>query len=232
MNVDFNAITPELVDYLKAFVSEERLERFEEVLNQRTRHMTVVLENISDDHNTNAVLRSCECFGVQDIHIIDNGSRFKPAKKVMRGSHKWITLHKYKDEPDNTRLCINKLREKGYRIIATTPHTNDLPVAEVPVDQPFALFFGQEKEGISDILREEADGFTIIPMQGFTESFNLSVAAGIMLYDLTRRLRETDVDWHLTEAEKFELRKRWIIKSIYRPDLIIDRYKQEHTHAG
>ncbi|CAN5638114.1 RNA methyltransferase [soil metagenome] len=218
----------ELLSYLQSFLLEERKSRFEKILEQRTRHLTVVLENTSDAHNINAVFRSCEGFGIQDIHVIENGSKFKPAKKILRGSHRWLTVKKYKDEEDNTLNCIHTLRAKGYRIVATTPHHHDLPLHQLKVDQPLALFFGQEHEGVSEIVKAHADDFVIIPMQGFTESFNISAAAAILSYELSHRIRANkEILWQLSEEEKNALRFRWTLQNIYRVELIIRRFYEE-----
>lgn len=222
-------IPPALLAYLQGFLMEGRKERFEKILEQRTRFLTCVLENISDAHNANAVMRSCECFGIQDIHIIENGAKFKPARKVLKGSHKWLSIHKYREEAHNTRVCLNALKEKGYRIVATSPHAANVALHELPLDRPIALVLGQEHIGISDVVREEADDFIIIPMQGFTESLNISVAAAIMLQSLSHRIRScNDIDWRLSEDEKNELRKTWTLKNLYRNELLIERFYQEN----
>jgi tRNA (guanosine-2'-O-)-methyltransferase len=222
-------MSPALLAYLQGFLMEGRKERFEKILEQRTRFLTCVLENISDAHNANAVMRSCECFGIQDIHIIENGAKFKPARKVLKGSHKWLSIHKYREESHNTKTCLNALKEKGYRIVATSPHAANIAVHELPLDRPIALVLGQEHIGISDVVREEADDFIIIPMQGFTESLNISVAAAIMLQSLSHRIRTcSDIEWRLSEVEKDELRKTWTLKNLYRNELFIERFYQEN----
>ena len=208
---------------------EGRKERFERVLEQRTRYLTCVLENISDAHNANAVMRSCECFGIQDIHIIENGAKFKPARKVLKGSHKWLSIHKYREEAHNSRQCMRVLKEKGYRIVATTPHKANVSLHELPLDKPIALVLGQEHIGISDVIREEADDFVIIPMQGFTESLNISVAAAVLLQSLSHRIRnQIGLEWRLNEAEKDALRKTWTLKNLYRNELLIERFYEDN----
>lgn len=216
---------PALLAYLQGFISEERKLAFEKILENRTRHLTVVLENITDAQNVNAVIRSCECFGIQDVHVIDDGFTFKPARKILKGSHKWISINRYSNDPENTSSCIKNLRNKGYRIIGTSPHAKNFTAGEFPIDQPVALFFGQESLGISGIMMQEADAFIQIPMFGFTESLNISAAASILLSSLSSRLRKMDADiWKLSEVEKDELRAEWTAKSIYRHELLIERF--------
>ena len=222
--------TPELLNYLLGFISEERKERFDAVLANRTRHITVAMENTTDGHNTSAVMRSCECFGIQDIHVIENGSYIKPAKNVTNGANKWLSINNYSERENNTLACIQTLRNKGYRIVATTPHIFEKAIHELDITKPIALFFGQERDGISQLLMDEADEFAIIPMQGFSESFNVSVAASIMLYDLTLRMRENNaINWKLSVDEITEIKKDWTLKSLFRPELFIRRFEEEQA---
>lgn len=203
----------------------ERIARFEKVLAQRTRYISCVLENISDAHNSNAVMRSCECFGVQDVYVIDNGVRYKPARKVLKGSHKWLSIRKYYGEGDNSARCMDDLKAKGYRIAATSLHARPTPLHEIPLDRPLAVVFGQEHIGISPIVQQMADFHLMIPMQGFTDSLNISVAAGILLRELSHRLRQMpEAEWNLSEAEKDELRKNWTLRNIWRNELLIKRF--------
>jgi tRNA (guanosine-2'-O-)-methyltransferase len=217
----------ELLNYLQSFLTENRKTKFEEVLSYRTKHLTVVLENIIDNHNSSAVIRSAECFGIQDIHQIDFGSKLKPAKNISRGSYNWMDIHIHKASVNNSINCIQKLKSEGYRIIATTPHIKKQSVSELDLTQKVAIFFGQEHDGLSKQVIDSADEFLIIPMYGFTESLNISVAAAIMLYDLTLRLRKSNVKWQLLEEEKLALIKRWTYNSINKPDLIIERFYAE-----
>lgn len=224
MNIS-HPISPELLDYLQTFLMQERIDRFEAILSQRTRHLCVVLENTIDTQNINAVMRSAECFGIQDVYIINNGIKYKPAKKVLQGADRWLTVNSYKEAENNTLNCIKSLKSKGYKIVATTPHTNDKSVSELDITTPIAVFFGQEREGISNVVQENADEFVIIPMQGFTESFNISAAAAIMLYELSKNIRNSqNLNWQLSAEEKFELRSKWTLQSIYKPELIIHRF--------
>lgn len=221
-------ISPALLAYLQGFLLDERKQRFEAVLKQRTRYLTCVLENIADAHNANAVLRSCECFGIQDVHIIENGAKFKPARKVLKGSHKWLSVHKYREEAHNTATCLEQLKSKGYKIVATSPHSANVGISSLDISQPIALVLGQEHIGISEVVKELADEFVIIPMYGFTESLNISVAAAVMLQDLSYRIRNTNsISWEISEEEKNELRKTWTLKNLYRNELLIERFYKE-----
>ena len=225
-------VSPALLAYLQGFVSDARKQRFEDVLATRTRHLTCVLENIADAHNANAVMRSCECFGIQDVHIIENGAKFKPARKVLKGSHKWLSIYKYREQTHNTAVCLEGLKKKGYRIVATSPHSANKSVHELDVSSPIALVLGQEHIGISDVVKEMADEFVIIPMVGFTESLNISVAAAILLQDISYKIRTSDsINWGLQEEQKNELRTAWTLKSLYRNELLIERFYQTQNEV-
>lgn len=217
-------MTKELIEYLSQFISETRRAKFDTVLNYRTRHITVVLEDLYQPHNASAVLRSCDIFGIQDIHIIENKNAYTVNKDIALGAPKWLNLHKYRKEDNNSLDCIKKLKEQGYRIVATTPHEKDCNLEDLPIDKPLALFFGTELTGISDTVREHADEYVKIPMYGFTESFNISVSAALCLHTLKEKLHKSKVDWHLNDLEKEELLLSWLRNSIHKVEMIEKDY--------
>jgi tRNA (guanosine-2'-O-)-methyltransferase len=216
----------DLLTYLEGFVTDKRKELFKTVLDQRTRHFTLVLENIYQQHNSSAVVRSCDIFGVQDVHVIENTYTSKVSRHVARGSQKWLTFHRYKKDTNNTADCFAQLKQDGYQIIATTPHNDSCYLHDFDIAQKSAFVFGVEKEGVSDYVMENADGFLKIPMVGFTESLNISVAAAIILENLTTRLRQSDLDWQLSDEEKQVLYSEWIQKSIKNVEKITAHYLQ------
>ncbi|MDZ7682082.1 MAG: RNA methyltransferase [Fodinibius sp.] len=222
------SVKKELVEYLRDFVTEDRWQRISEVLDQRTRHITVVLEDIYQPHNASAVLRSCDGFGIQDVHIIENKNEFDPNEGVTIGADQWITLHTY-SEPDinNTEQCFQELRNQGYQIIATTPHTNDVTIEEVPIEQKTALVFGAELTGLSDYALEQADGFARIPMQGFSESFNISVGAALCLYEVAGRMRRSELSWRLNANEKLNLQCNWLQQSLRAGKKLTKRFLEQ-----
>lgn len=217
-------IDKELLTHLEGYLTDRRKNLFRTVLDKRTRHFTVVLEDIYQEHNASAVIRTCDIFGVQDIHTIENMYTNKVSRHVAKGSQKWTNIHRFKEDTDNTKECLHSLKEKGYQIIGTTPHNDSCMVADFDVTKKSAFVFGVEKDGISDYVKENADGFLKVPMVGFTESLNISVAAAIILQDVTTRLRKTTINWQLSEQEKEELYFNWIKKTIKNPEEIIDRY--------
>ena len=219
-------IDEKLLKYFEGYLTDNRKKLFKKVLEDRTRHFTVVLEDIFQPHNASAVVRTCDIFGVQDVHAIENKYTNKVSRHVAKGSQKWITSKRYKSDGDNTQICLDALREEGYQIIATTPHNDSCLLQDFDLTKKSAFVFGVEAEGISDYVKENADGFLKIPMVGFTESLNISVAAAIILQDVTTKLRMSDVDWQLTKEEKEILYFNWVKKTIKNVDKIEEHYHQ------
>jgi tRNA (guanosine-2'-O-)-methyltransferase len=214
-------MTQTLTQYLSQYITENKRKKIEEVLNNRTRFLTVIVEDIYQPHNASAVVRTCDCFGVQDIHVIENRNKYQVNPDVTLGSSKWVDIHKYNQkDKNNTELCLAELKSSGYRIYATTPHKNDLSLEEIPLDQKIALIFGNEKEGLSSHAIEMADGYIRIPMFGFTESLNISVCAAICVYHLMNRLWKSDLNWKLSEEEREEIKLRWIKGILKRGNLL------------
>jgi tRNA (guanosine-2'-O-)-methyltransferase len=217
-----------LIEHLKEFVLEERYARFLKVLENRTRHLTIALEDIFQSHNASAVLRSCECLGIQDIHLIENRYSFEVHPDIVLGSNKWLSLYRYNKKKNNTNDCLLSLKKKGYSIVATSPHTDGFSPSDLPIDKPIALVFGTELEGITNEAKNHADHFLQIPMMGFTESYNISVSAGICLYELSKRIRTSvNLSWQLRNEEKEILILDWLKKSIKNPQPIIKRFQKK-----
>lgn len=215
-----------LIQYIRSHVTEHKQKMIQRVLPLRTRHLTVVLENIFQRHNASAVLRSCECFGVQDVHIIENEYPYRLSRDVTRGATKWLTLHRY-EAAGALRTCLGSLKEQGYTIAAATLRPEAVSIRDVDVGQKLALCFGTEKRGLSNTAYQLADLFIQIPMTGFTESFNVSVSAALCLYELTNRLRASEVSWRLSEAEQLELLADWLVKSTKYGRPLIRRFYEE-----
>lgn len=213
-------MSKELINYLSQFISENRKKRFEEVLQFRTRHITVVLEDIYQPHNASAVLRSCDCFGIQDVHIIENKNKYTVNPDVELGASQWLTLYYYNRKEENTLDCIRYLKKNKYRIIVTSPHKEECSIEELDITNKTALFFGTEMRGATPVAFKHADGFVKIPMKGFTESLNISVSAAVALFTLTSRLGIYPVNWKLTEDEKMEIRLQWMRNSIHKCDVL------------
>ncbi|MEC7265420.1 MAG: RNA methyltransferase [Bacteroidota bacterium] len=210
----------DLLDYLEGYLTEERKQRFLEVLQLRTRHITVAIEDVFQMHNTSAIIRSCDVFGVQEVHVVEDRFARMLDKNIAMGAEKWVDVHKY----NNTRDCLAALKQQGYQIIATTPHDNSTLLSDFFPEQKSALFFGTEKGGLSDEVMQQADGFLKIPMVGFSESLNVSVAAAIIIQEVAHKVRTSQLDWRLTDTEILEKRMDWTQKSIQHVKGIIKRY--------
>lgn len=210
----------EYLAFLENILTDNRKERFLEVLKNRTKHFTVVVEDVFQMHNTSAVMRSCEVFGVQELNVIEQRFGKRIDKEIAMGAQKWVDINKF----DTVSNCIDSLKKGGYQIIATTPHENDCLLDDFDISKPSALFFGTEKEGLSQEVIQKADGYLKIPMVGFTESLNISVSAAIILQNLTSRLRQSTIDWQLTEDEIIEKRLAWARSSIKDIKRIEQRY--------
>jgi len=214
----------ELINYLCTFLSEKRKARFDEVIAQRTGHLRIVLENVYQGHNASAVLRSCESFGVQDVHFIENRNQLRISDDVAMGSSNWLSIHRHNSSDNNTLDAIQHLKSLGYRIVATTPHKNDCTIDKLPVDKKLALIFGTELDGISQDVFDHADEFVKIPMYGFTESFNVSVCAALCMYELTTRIRNEVPDHLLSDQEKLNVYFDWLKNSVDHSEALIANY--------
>jgi tRNA (guanosine-2'-O-)-methyltransferase len=204
------------LDFLSQYITENRKKLFYEVLQYRTRHITIVLEDIYQPHNASAVLRSADLTGIQDIHIIENRNTYEPNPEVAMGAFKWLNLIKYNKYENNTLDAYETLRKKGYRIVATTPHKNHYSLDTIPIDSKLAIVFGTELKGLSDTAIDNADEYLKIPMYGFTESYNISVSAALTMFTLTQRLRKSNIPWQLTPDEQLDILLEWTKRSIKR----------------
>lgn len=239
-----------VTDYLATYVTPERRGKIESVLAQRSRHLTVVVEDFHITQNASAILRTCEGLGIQDVHVVENQNSFKLNRDVTRGCNKWLTLHHYSDgqhlvrngsaiatlpapplpaaesRPQNTALCLDYLQQQGYRLVATCPHEGAIAPEDLPLDAKVAILMGNEHAGLSDYALERADWAIKIPMAGFSESFNVSVSAAVCLYTLTRRLHHLQ-HWGLTAAEKQELRLQWYRQSARSSDRLEHQFLKQ-----
>ncbi len=218
----FHEMEKALIEHLSCFVTKARLELFKKVLSNRTDYIAVVLEDIFHPHNASAVLRSCDCFGIQDVHIIENRHEYNVNPDVALGASKWLTLNRYRQQGINNTLdCLSELKRKGYRIIATSPDNVAKKFPDIEVNKgPFALVFGGERTGVSDSVKEIADEYVTIPMVGFTESLNISVAAAILLQHFAQVVRTTNLGWQIGEEKYNALLLNWLRKSIRRVEII------------
>ena len=207
----------QLLEYLLGFISENKKNLFLKNIENRTRYMTIVLEDLYQPHNASAVLRSCDCFGIQDVHVIENKNFFEENKEIALGASKWLSVKRYNQKENNTLDCINKLKKDGYRIVGTSPHAKSCALEEFDISKgKFALVFGSEEPGMTSEAIENCDELINIPMLGFTESFNISVSAAICLHHLRWKINSSETPYKLNDSEKTEIMIAWtkqVIKS-------------------
>ena len=195
-----------LIEQLLEYVTENKREKMLAVLENRTRYITVVLEDLYQEHNASAALRTCDIFGIQDMHVVEARHTFRAVPTIAMGSAKWVDVHSYNNITD----AITTLKQQGYKIVATTPHTDCYELPNLPLDNKTALVFGSEQTGLSKSALAQADTFVKIPMYGFVESFNVSVSVALCLYDVIHRLRALGINWQLSQEEKQDLLLKWI----------------------
>ena len=197
-----------VLSQLYDFISDSKRVLLDRVASERTKHLTVVLEDIVKEFNSSAVIRSCDCFGVQELNIIAENQQFEVQREIAKGSSNWVNVTSYSGNGSPGKRCLNDLKEKGYKVIATSPHA-EKNIDQIEINQPIALVFGTERNGISENIIRNADELVKIPMYGFTESFNISVSVAIILSKLRNRLEYSDIDWKLSDQEQTELKIKW-----------------------
>ena len=212
-----------LLEQLETFLTHSRKEKFANVLAQRTKHFTVAVEDVYQLHNTSAVIRSCDVFGLQEVNIIEERNSKRIDREIAMGAQKWVDLNRFQTATD----CIADLKQKGYQIVATTPHANDCLLHDFDVSKKACFFFGSETEGLSEVVLNKADCFLKIPMVGFTESLNISVSAAIIFQFVTTKLKQTTINWQLSETEMLEKRLDWVKKTIKSYDDMVARFYAE-----
>ena len=218
-----------LYEALSKFFSENKRQLLDQNIQNRTKHITLVMEDIFQSQNASAVLRTADCFGIQDVHIIENQYEYTLNPDVALGSSKWVNYYRYnKKDENNTLLAYEDLRKKGYKIIATLPHENDVMLQDLDISQPIALVFGTEKTGLTETAIKNADAFVKIPMYGFTESFNISVSAALCSFYLTEKMRNTSgLDWKLTSNQQIEQKLYWARQIVREADKIMKKLVED-----
>lgn len=211
----------ELIQYFESFISPKRLKLINNNLRFRTRYMTIILEDIYQPHNASAILRTCDCLGIQDVHIIENHNQYRANPEISLGSDQWLSIYKYKQVENNPQDAISVLKNKGYRIVATSSHAKNANLESFDITKgKMAFVFGTELSGITLRVEEMADEFIKIPMFGFTESFNISVSAAIIFHHTSSKLRHSSIDWQIPEDELADIKLDWLKKSIKNPEQI------------
>lgn len=212
-----------LYESMKSHISESRMEKILSVSEERTRYLSVVLSNVFYTQNISAVVRSCDCFGIQDLYVIGNSPSTHVNKHVAQGAYNWVDIHRNTFKPEEETLA--ELKNQGYRIVVTLPQPGASSLHNFDIDRgKIALVMGNEREGVSPLVQEMADEFLYIPMAGFSQSLNISVSTAVILSELTGKIRSSKLDWKLSEQEKTTLQYNWMKNSIKRGDRIESEY--------
>lgn len=221
--------TLDLIEHLSGCVTENRLALFKKVMTDRTRYITVLLEDLYQSHNASAVLRTCDCTGIQDVHIVEKNNDYEINSDIALGSDQWLSLHSYNKGTENICQAIGLLKGKGYRIVATSPHKDGVSPEKFDIERgKVALMFGTELQGLSEQALELADEFIQIPMVGFTESYNISVSAAITIYTLRKRLEVSNLDWKIGKSEQNELLLNWLRATIRMSKQIENKFLKDY----
>jgi len=208
-------------------ITPNKVNMFERIAPQRTKHIVVALENIQQDHNASAIMRTMDCLGFQELHLIEKNNNYQFQRDIALGAARWLDVVQHQQEPEPVMDSIAHLRQKGYQIVATSPHMKASTPQSIDLSQPIALFFGAEKHGISEELSANADTFLHIPMHGFTESFNLSVSAALVLSALRTRLEASKIDWLLSEQQSTALKIAWCERILNGGPQLAQKFREE-----
>ena len=222
-------LTLDLIAHMSECLTENRLALFKQVLAERTRYITVLLEDIYQSQNASAVLRTCDCTGIQDVHIVEERNEYEINRDVALGADQWLSLNYYNEGESNLSSAVESLKKEGYRIVATSPHEEGSTPETFDLEKgKAALMFGTELNGLTDKALELADEYIQIPMAGFTESYNVSVSAAITLYTLRKRLEASSFAWKLCEEEQSELLLNWLRTTIKMSDQIENKFIKDY----
>lgn len=208
----------EIYKRLFEMLSDSKMQLIEKNANRRTKHLTVVVENLYQSHNTSAVIRNCDCFGLQDVYVIAK-HKFKLNRDVAMGATKWITEYRYSQ--GESERCLRDVKSKGYKIVATSPAATQ-SIYDLDLSHPTCLLFGTEKYGLTETAFGMADQSVYIPMFGFTESYNISVSVALCLQVLRQKMEQTVENWQLKPTEQLELKLDWCRKILKNGDAVYD----------
>lgn len=210
----------EKIATISRFLSPSRISRFLKNIKNRTDFITIVIDDIYQPHNASAVLRTCDAFGLSDVYVIEGSNKFTPVKGISQSAEKWLCIKRFKDRQE----CYNELITNGYKIcIATPPNEDSIYLDDFEIDDKIAIVIGSEMEGVSEFFREKADYFLSIKMYGFVESFNLSVACAIILYEMRKKLEKSNINWHISPIKKGKILWDWMRGSVYFADKLFQK---------
>ena len=210
----------ETFDYLKQFLTDERLSKIEHFSQESSDFVLPVMEDVYQFRNAAAIVRSVEACGFHHVVALEEENVFNPNLKVTKGAETWVKVEKMPNNLDS----LKEIKNRGYKILAVSPENNATMLPDYEVKEPIALVFGTELEGVSDEILDFADETLAIPMYGFTKSFNVSVAAAICMYELKQKLMKSGIEYKLSDEKLLELKIRWAKNSIKSSEQILERF--------
>ena len=210
----------ETFDYLKQFLTDERLRKIEHFSKESSDFVLPVMEDVYQFRNAAAIVRSVEACGFHHVVALEEENVFNPNLKVTKGAETWVKVEKMPNNLDS----LKEIKNRGYKILAVSPENNATMLPDYEVKEPIALVFGTELEGVSDEILDFADETLAIPMYGFTKSFNVSVAAAICMYELKQKLMKSGIDYKLSEEKLLEMKIRWTVNSIRSGEELLERF--------
>lgn len=215
-----------LREFFESFISEHKRALFHKVLQHRTYYLQVVLDVLEDPLDANAAFRSCECFGIQKVHWLQAPGMHKRRRGISVGSTKWLDLQSY---TSSATACAKNLRAAGIRQYALSTRPGSMPLGELPLDQPLALWFASEHSGVREDTAAAVDGFVHLPMLGHGEHFNFSVTVALALQLVTQRLRDEKQAWQLNALERDQLLLEWYATIPKKRKLFLQRFLEERA---
>ncbi len=215
----FSYSADQVLHYLAPRLTPERWAKIQKVVASRTCDVSAVLENIYDRGNTSAVMRSAEAMGFQNIHLIEPGDRFKEANRVTAGADKWLDVVRFRETPP----AVEYLQARGYKVLATHLAAGARPLESIDLTAPIALVFGNEKDGISAEMQKLADATVILPMRGFVQSYNISVAAAIAFQTISSARERAGLSGSLQKNERRVLEAHYVLRTLDNPADLLKR---------
>ena len=209
----------DILKHLAPRLTPERWSKIQKVVANRTCEVTPVLEDIYDRGNISAVFRSAEAMGFQNVHVIEPSEKYKESQRITRGAEKWLDIRRFKQ----TVTAVAHLREQGYQVLATHLDSNARPLNEMDLKQPTAIVFGNEKDGISKDMIELCDATVILPMRGFVQSYNISVAAAIAFQTIVGIRDQAGLGGTLSDGEKRILEAHYVLRTLDNSAEILQR---------
>ena len=210
------------IQQLAPLLTSGRKKRIDEVLSKRTKGICVLLEDIYQGHNISAVLRTCDTLGIQNIYIIQDSNKITLSKGISLGSEKWVTME-IKTKNLSKKEYIKSLKKLGFKIIATVPPSKNKSISleKFKIKKKMIVAFGNEEKGLSKDILEESDSLISISMDGFNESYNISVSCAIVMNQLISEAKKSNKLTYLSNNERKKLRFDWYLKSLKNSSKVI-----------